>query len=238
MKIKKIIKKLFNMMGLEIMRRNPNLALDTHLKYIISQQNIDLVIDVGANSGQFGKLMRDIGYRGKIISFEPTKKAFEKLKSNADNNWDCYKIALGNEVGSKEIKVYALDLFSSFLNKTEYGLERFQSEVSNYDTELIDITTLDKFLDGKIYNNIFLKMDTQGYDLEVFKGALNVRKNIKMLMTEVAFHKIYDGMPSYLDALSSYNKAGFQLTSIFPMNFNQDSTIVEGDAVLVRGCYD
>ena len=68
-------------------------------KQILDSYEIDTVLDIGANLGQFAQLIRvDIGYANRIISFEPLSSAFELLKSNAErnSNWDVFIIALGN----------------------------------------------------------------------------------------------------------------------------------------------
>jgi len=237
-KIKKTIKLIFNLLGLEIMKWSPNLALDLLVKDLIQRHEIDLILDVGANNGQFGLMLREIGYKGKIISFEPTKSAYEKLllTSENDSNWRCINSAAGMKAEKKEINVYSSSLFSSFYKPSCYGADTFEKELGKFTTEIVDVVTLNDFLnalrDG--HKNIFLKMDTQGHDVSVFKGANLHYKKIKLLLSEISISQIYNGMPSYRDALAEFENHNYFLAGLFPMNFNRDGSLVEMDALLVK----
>lgn len=236
-KIKKTIKLIFNLLGLEVMKWSPNLALDILVKDLIKRHEIDLILDVGANNGQFGIMLREIGYKGKIISFEPTQSAYEKLLSASanDSNWSCINSAAGMKAEKKEINVYSSTLLSSFYKPSSYGAVAFKNEIGKVTTEIVDVVTLnDVLMNLEGYKNIFLKMDTQGHDLSVFKGANLNYKKIKLLLSEVSMCQIYDGMPCYRDALAEFEKHNYFLAGLFPMNFNRDGSLIEMDAVLVR----
>lgn len=234
-KFKLIIKKFFKLFGFEILNFNNNLTLDIHLKYLFNRNNYDLVIDVGANEGQFGLLCRNIGYKGLIISFEPVTKTFSNLVKHQSDNWHCYNFALGSENGSRELKIYNSSLFSSFLDISDYGSERFINELSTHTTQIVNIYTLDEILKNyPKFNNIFLKMDTQGFDLEVFEGATCSLERIFLILSEISINKIYKDSPNYKIALDKYESKGFKISGLFPMNFNDDGSIVELDAVLIK----
>jgi FkbM family methyltransferase len=176
MKIKHIIKKLFNIMGYEIQKFNNGLSLDIHLKNIININKIDLIVDVGANEDQFGKMMRDMGYNGKIISFEPSSLAFNILKSKCDTNWIPYNFALGEFNGDKILNIFGSSLFSSFYDGSQFGNEKFNSELKVTGIEQVSIRTLDSVLnDLKTDNRIFLKMDTQGYFISYIDNEIIIR---------------------------------------------------------------
>jgi|GEM_PF-4301797 len=98
--VKRQVKKHFWRRGLEI-RSSP------HLGKFLESRKIGVVLDVGANIGQFGRELRDQGYRGLIVSFEPVKSVFETLKNVADSDgaWEAHNFALGPAPGRMPIKV-------------------------------------------------------------------------------------------------------------------------------------
>jgi hypothetical protein len=75
----------------------------------INDRKIDVVLDVGANAGQFGQKLRDFGYRGAIVSYEPVLSAFEDLEriAEADNKWTAHNFAIGAESGELKIHISA-----------------------------------------------------------------------------------------------------------------------------------
>lgn len=235
--VKNYIKLIFNFFGYEILKSNHSLALDLHLKYLINKFEIDLIIDVGANIGQFALMCRKLGYQGRIISFEPVEDTFNILKgvSASDSNWDCYNYALGDKLETAFIKKYNSSLFSSFYDVTDYAKDRFANEIGTFEVQDVEIRRLDEFLiNFESCKSIFLKMDTQGYDLNVFKGSLKNLDKIRILLSEISFVPIYENMPNYIESMKFYNSHGYSVSGLFPMNYNDDSTVVEMDAVFVR----
>lgn len=81
---------------------------------------------------------------------------------------------------------------------------------------------------------IFLKLDTQGYDLKVFQGGTKSLGRICCLLSEISLIQIYDGMPNYLDALSIYQDHGFSISGMYPLTKNEDLSLIEMDCVLVN----
>ncbi len=111
------LKRLLNAsLGFDIIKY-PYPELDRRIKFLTTN-NIDTVLDVGANIGQFATELRSIGYKGKILSFEPTKDAYQKLKKNAaaDKNWMVYNYSLGDFDGETEINISKNWVSSSILN--------------------------------------------------------------------------------------------------------------------------
>lgn len=86
----------------------------------IEDREIDVVMDVGANVGQFGESLRDGGYRGRIVSFEPIEAPFQTLsrKAAADGNWEAHHCGLGAVSGTAALNVSELSVFSSILGMT------------------------------------------------------------------------------------------------------------------------
>jgi hypothetical protein len=101
----------------------------------------------------------------------------------------------------------------------------------------IRIKTLDECASEGLFNpnkRLFLKMDTQGYDLEVFKGARSILPHVSCMLSELSLIHIYEGMPSFVESLTVFQGSGFHVSGLYPITRNQDSTLNEVDCVLVN----
>jgi FkbM family methyltransferase len=159
--------------GLELGRT----SLGMHLWMLLKELNVNVVIDVGARHGEYGLWLRRNGYDGWIFSFEPVKESYAALteRSASDGRWIPMPYALGREAGQAEINVAEGTVFSSFLNPNDYAVETFGSSPSVAAAETVQVKTLDEVLDGLLARvsdpRPYLKLDTQGWDLEVLGGA-------------------------------------------------------------------
>ena len=228
------------MFGYELIKRNKHPTLSTHIINLINRYKIDLVLDVGANDGQFGNMLRNEGYKGVIHSFEPVSHSFVSLQKTClnDEKWSAHKLAMGAACGKDTINVTAASDMSSFLNPNAFGERKFE-KINVVHREMVEIETLDGFLPRQITDlnkrRIFLKMDTQGYDLKVLEGSLNVMDHITCLLTEISLIPIYSGMPHYLDALRKYEEYGFVVTGLYPVSRDKKSlSTIEMDCVLIN----
>jgi hypothetical protein len=91
----------------------------------------------------------------------------------------------------------------------------------------VSLITIDKL-------RILLKIDTQGYDLKVFKGAIQTIKYIVCILSELCIKPIYSGMPHYLDSLRIYEKYGLIISGIYPICRDEDMSLVEMDCMLIN----
>lgn len=208
------------------------------VRSIIEKCKIDVVIDVGANEGQFTQQLRSF-YHGEIHSFEPVSFVFERLAeaASSDPHWHVYKLALGSQETTQAINVSDLTVFSSLLRTNDYCMQRFGDCAIGKRNEVVSIRRLDELLE-KIApdietKRIFLKMDTQGFDMEVFKGLGNKLKQVIALQSEVSLISIYEGMPHWTESISLYEKAGFGVVGMFPV-VRDSGRIIEYDCLLVR----
>lgn len=233
-----MISHLLNKYGYECIRKKKSPSLKSHLFNLIDQYLIDVVIDVGANHGQFGKLLRSIGYQGEILSFEPTKKSFEILSeaSGTDGRWKVYPLALGDKKKSEKINVFASSDFNSLLHPNHMGQATFNSKLKKLHTESINIETLNNVLTQHALRGkrIFLKMDTQGYDLNVFKGASKYYSSISCLLSEISFQSIYQKMPGYHETIGFYESKGFSVSGLYPVSRQKDGSMIEMDCFMIN----
>jgi FkbM family methyltransferase len=203
--------------------------------------DIDCVIDVGANTGQYRQFLRqEIEYQGYIVSFEPIPHHVTLLKEQArhDPKWIVNGCALGAHAGSSEFNIMANTEFSSFLKPTHDNVEIFRGQNDIQEKVLVKVRTLDdvilecrKELGSK---NIYLKLDTQGFDLEVLKGATNTLQSLRALQTEASVRKIYDGMPRYDETIRFLEERGFVMSGIYPNNAGHFPLLVEFDCYMIN----
>jgi FkbM family methyltransferase len=181
-----------------------------HLRRLLQTLKVNCVLDVGANCGQFALELRKLGYQGRIISFEPSLDVFKTLQKTFrhDKKWTGHQMALGAEEGLMKLNVVPhLTVMNSLLE--------MQSNWPGLTTEEVQVRRLDRLLPAILSDigdrRIFLKMDTQGYDLQVFEGASDCLDSICGLQSEPSIQPVYQQMPHYIEALSVYENAGFEL---------------------------
>ncbi|WP_426993720.1 FkbM family methyltransferase [Methylomonas sp. CM2] len=216
--IERTIRLAFNTIGLDLHRIRPNISSADKLAKSLFHFNIDTVFDVGANIGQFARSLRQAGYKGRIISFEPLSEAHEKLREYAkdDSDWLIHpRAALGDNNGEFNINIAGNSVSSSLLEMTALHLNSAQD--SGYiGTEKCTIQTLDSIASQYITsnNNIFLKIDTQGMEWEVLNGAVNTLPFIQGVMLEVSFFELYSGQKLWKEMIEHLEIEGFSIWSI------------------------
>lgn len=214
-------------------------GLTAHLRDLFCRYGIDTVLDVGANEGQYGDFLRnEVGYAGRILSFEPLRTCFEKLDERArkDSRWDVFNVALGSSNGPLNINVSSSSDFSSFLQTDTSQTTAFKSMNRTVRTELVQVTTLDAFLaEERIrQGTTYLKLDTQGYDLEVIRGGRGSIHTLPALQTEASVIPIYSGMPPWRETIDTLEAKGFEISGFFPVSNDSRLRLVEFDAVFVN----
>ena len=231
---------LVNRTGFDLIRtRNQHESLAWHLKNVLLSRDIDCVLDVGANAGQYGQFLRELGYEGHIVSFEPVRSVFEKLQQSAakDAKWLTYNFALGDTAGAKAMNVYQSTVFSSFLTATDYS-KGIWTSLNNVSPETVEVFKLDD-----VFSEIeqrtgakrfYLKMDTQGFDRNVFRGAQGSLHAVLALQSEIPLISVYEGMPSTYEFLNEFHAAGFFISGMYPVNRDRSLAVIEYDCVMVR----
>ena len=211
-----------------------------HLLPMLKALRINCVLDVGGHTGEFARFMRSIGYAGEIISFEPVPENFTELARLAESDaaWTVMQLALGRENGEAEINVTDSTDFSSMLEPNQFCEQQFRGQAVIRRRERVTVRTLDSILDSTGRGRqddlrIFLKMDTQGRDLDVVEGSLKSLGRVLVLQTELSFQQLYRDMPVYTQVLSRLKELSFRPTGFFPVTRDHDMRLIEMDCVLV-----
>ncbi|MHC5050435.1 MAG: FkbM family methyltransferase [Planctomycetota bacterium] len=216
--------------------RSYELAQD--LGELIDRCAVDAILDVGANRGQFRHFLRRcVGYRGLICSFEPVRVCQEELRPQVarDPRWFLYEFALGRGDGTGTLHVSRDSRGSSFLDATRetYGVPLQQ----DHDEE-VPIRSLESVFPELQKTHGFerphLKLDTQGYDLQVIRGAGPALQACVALQTEISFLPIYEGMADYATSLAEIKGHGFDVAGFYPAARDEAGRAIEMDCLLVR----
>jgi len=174
--LKRLINGTLGLAGLRLVRNAPpaTTAADVALRQMLSQLGITMVFDVGAHIGEYAARLRHIGYRGRIISFEPQAAAFAVLATKAigDPLWNAERAALANRVGEQELNISANSVSSSFLRVAAEMVE-IETGLAQTKAETVPVTTLDhvqhRFVG--LSDRVFLKIDAQGYEPNILMGG-------------------------------------------------------------------
>ena len=220
---------LLDRFGLEVQRR-------ATLAHFLRTREIDLVVDVGANLGQFAQSVRSKGYHGRIHSFEPVGATFAALKPLADRDgqWTVQQTALGSAPGSAEINVLDNHALSSMLTPTDL-MGRYDTGGGKR-TETVAIETLDRVLAQDPARNVFLKIDVQGLEKQVLEGARETLGRTVALYVELPIHPLYEGMWTFVEAIQHIDALGFEPAQFRMVNSLPDdpASAVEFDSLFRR----
>jgi FkbM family methyltransferase len=186
---------------------------------LMRSRGINLVFDVGANTGQFGGFLRSLGYRGRIVSFEPVSQAFSSLQKTTagDPTWSAHNLALGAADEVATINISANSEASSFLRFTEETL-RIDPSLKYIGSQQVTVRRLDSLLAtlARPEEAIYLKIDAQGYEAKILQGASRVIARFALIQLEVSFFKVYQEEMPIIDALRLMESLGFHVVGMEP----------------------
>jgi FkbM family methyltransferase len=179
---------------------------------LLKAYGIDLVIDVGANAGQYAAALRAAGYRGRIVSFEPVSEPYGRLAtaSGADKAWECQRLALDRGRGTARVNVSEDTRNSSVLSVGDRHL-RAVPDSRPVGVESASMARLDAIWSdaARGARRPYLKMDVQGYELEVLHGSTGVLDVISLVEVELSLFAVYDAGPLFQDVFRFLRRHDF-----------------------------
>lgn len=210
---------------------------------VLEHHDIDVVLDVGANVGQYGQRLRRGGYRGRIVSFEPLSKAHAALAQAArdDPKWEVApRLALGDSDQPVMLNVSAESDMSSVLDFTP-DMGRLLDSSAYVGSEIASQARLEAVFNKYVQpdERVALKIDTQGTEHRVLAGALSVLGRIALVQTELSVVPIYQEEPGYRTMIDRLDDLGFTPVLFIPGYFNRRTARLIGmDGVFIRNPAD
>lgn len=233
--MKLFILSLFKKLGLIVKLNTPKNNETLLLNYLIKQKKIQTVLDVGANKGQFASTILKHHPRLNVISFEPLSEAYEQLvsKSKPYENWHTFNYAIGSKSSEEEINVSENSHSSSLLeiNKSHLDAEQSARVVRK---ETIKVAPLDSLVNNN-NENLLLKVDTQGFELEVLQSSKTLLSNVKLVIIELSFVSLYKGSATFSVIVDFLEKNGFTLYQLFP-EFTDPNThqLLQANGIFIK----
>jgi len=191
-----------------------------NLVKLLKYHKVSKIFDVGANTGQYAEALFEVGYTGKIISFEPLTEAHKVLlqKKKKNKNWQiAERCAVGEQ--DKEISINISDnLVSSSILPMVDEQVKYEPGTRYIGNETVQMFKMDTIYPKYIENNdvLFLKMDVQGYEKYVLMGSEKLLGLLTGIQLECSLVPLYQGEMLFIDTIRDLASKGFTLYEIIP----------------------
>jgi FkbM family methyltransferase len=201
------------------------------------KQNINSIIDVGASTGGFATKARELFQSATIYSFEPIPRSYRTLtkKFASDKNFKAFNIALGNASGQFDFYLNEHVGASSFMEISDLQMDAHPN-TQKYSKIKVPLDKLDNLIyPDDLTTNILLKLDVQGYEIEVLKGADKLLKHIGYIYSEVCFEKLYEKQPLFDDIIDFLKERGYRIAGVENISRSlKDGTFLNADVFFTR----
>jgi FkbM family methyltransferase len=206
---------------------------------IMERLGIDLVLDLGANSGQYARGLRRAGYEGHIVSFEPLSRAFGRLARSAaaDRRWEAVRMGLGARDHEATLHVSG-DSRASSLQKMLPRHHDAAAYFAPVGTEQVPVRKLDSIWDEHVPagKSVYLKIDTQGHEEQVLRGAARSLTRVKAVQMEMSIKPLYEGERLLPEVLLYMKRKGFGLVSLeYGFCHPETAEMLQVDGIFTRG---
>ena len=233
------IKTFCRRFGYDVVRFHPESSEAAKLRAVLRHLGTDTVLDVGANEGQYGRSLREAGYRGRLVSFEPLGSAHAALQRTAagDPQWQVHaRCALGDHDGEIEIHVAGNSVSSSVLPMLEQHARA--APASRYvGHERVPVRRLDDIATPYLAcaRSVYLKIDTQGFEAAVLRGAPALLRQARAVQLELSLVPLYEGQELWQYFLTQMLAEGFVPWTLLPGFVDQATgRTLQLDVVFVR----
>ena len=196
--------------------------------------SFNTVIDVGASRGQFALFAATRWPEAKILCFEPLPLPRQKLQEVLGGRVEVFDVALGSAKGSSVMQVSGRDDSSSMLTMaaqlTEYP------ETATVDQTEVEVACLAEYLaDGEaLPGTILLKIDVQGFELEVLRGCADALALVDQVYCECSFQELYAGQPMAGEVVSFLQASDFELAGVYGTVRGRDGRQIQADLLFNR----
>ncbi len=218
--IRSLVKKVARGFGLEIRVNDLTSRDDLRLAHFLRLFDVRLVLDVGANVGQFAESLFETGYEGRVVSFEALPEAHAELSRAAEKFGDRWivapRLALSDQAGEASFHVTATDTASSLFRPSD-TLVSASPQGRHVETITVPTARLDDLIEDLdlMVPGLFMKLDVQGGEQMVLAGAPKVLEASTGLMTEFSLVSLYEDQPPSRDLLETIYAADFEIWDAF-----------------------
>lgn len=204
---------------------------------VAAEVGADCILDVGANVGQFASDVFRNGWQGRVISFEPLLHEHQMLKAAAVGNsrWTvAQRGAIGEQAGRSEIHRAGNSASSSLLPMRREHIDAAAGSAP-VGSETIEIRRLDGIDCIPRDSQLFLKIDTQGFEMSVLRGAEGLLPRIKGMLVEVSFAQLYDGQPLAFEVLDHLVRQGYRVHDLTPGFYHPiTGRMLQANVIVIR----
>jgi FkbM family methyltransferase len=220
-----LLQRLARRLGYDLTLRKKARPHEAQLVAVLGRFEISCVLDVGANVGQYAAMLREGGFGGRIVSFEPLADAHATLtkRAAADPRWQvAARVAIGDRDGEAELEVSAESDMSSILPQSEL-LRKISPSSAVLRRERVPMARLESAAQPYLApeDRIFLKIDTQGFEPQVLAGAGSLMPRLCGLQLEMSLVPCYEGEVGFRAMLDRLAAAGFEPWLFIPGYFER-----------------
>lgn len=216
------VRRAVRRLGFDVARYPIHSTLHGHVRDLVSSTSVSVVLDVGANSGQFALDLRsELRYRGRIVSFEPFLPSFQECERRAagDSLWTVRNLALGDVEGEMTLHAFSESNWNSLHGLDVEAVRRSGREIRAVGEVSCRQRRLDALWNELVRADdvVMLKSDTQGHELQVMAGAGVHLERVSVILIEVSLVAFYRSEPVLTDVLPWLAERGFSPSGFFPV---------------------
>jgi len=197
----------------------------------LNRNNCKLIVDIGANTGQFSLAAREFVPGSRVIAFEPLDKPAKKydIVFSSDRLVTLHRCAIGKSNESKEMHVSKRDDSSSLLPITDMQNNLFPGTGKSH-VEKVDVRTLSSFVSSAdVAGYSMLKIDVQGFELDVLKGCDGLLQKFSAIYIECSFVELYKGQALAYEIITFMRKYNFNLGGVYNASYDVDGNAIQAD---------
>jgi FkbM family methyltransferase len=214
-----LVQRALRRLSLDVQKFHPSMHPLARRMRLIDEHRIDVVLDVGANVGQWAADLRELGYRDWIVSFEPLSAAFAQLRKRAarDPRWKTVNLALGPNPGKATINIAGNSQSSSLLPMLDQHVKS-APQSAYVGREEITVQTLATALDEHraLGQRSYVKIDAQGYERLILDSGGDALSQVAGVQLEMSLTPLYQGEELLPQMVEHMSRLGFALMSLEP----------------------
>lgn len=198
--------------GIDVYPSDHRNSVQAFLQHLFVNKGVTSVWDVGANTGQYAEMLRNIGFKGSILSFEPIPEAWAVIKEKAtgDAGWRIWeRLAIASASGSAELMITSDSVSSSLLspldtNKVIHSIN-------------VETATLASVVEkARPAGVTLLKLDCQGSEYEILESAASKISVFEYVQIEASIYPFYDGEKNVWQITELMSQKGYDVAFVFP----------------------